>query len=81
VPRLTLYARRDCHPCRVMHAVVAEVVVGLPGLVVEEIDVDRNRELRASYGNDAPVLPLDGVEAVRHRMTAALRARLAAIPG
>jgi hypothetical protein len=78
--RLTLYGRRDCHLCRVMRSVVHEVVSGQPAVVVEEIDVDRDPELRAAYGNDVPVLLVDGVEAFRHRVTpAALRARLAGV--
>lgn len=82
MPRLTLYGRRDCHLCRVMAAVVREVTAGTPGMVVEEVDVDRDPELRAAYGTDVPVLLVDGAEAFRHRVTAAaLRSRLRVVAG
>jgi len=48
---------------------------------VEEVDVDEDPDLTATYGWDVPVLLVNGREAFRHRVTlAALEARLAAEP-
>jgi glutaredoxin len=74
--RLTLYTRRDCHLCDEMKAVVRAVGADLP-FELEEIDVDRSRELKKRYGLDVPVLEVDGEELARHRVTAgALREAL-----
>ena len=74
--RLTLYTRRQCHLCDEMKAVVREVGADLP-LVLEEVDVDRSRDLKKQYGLDVPVLVADGAELARHRVTAgALREAL-----
>ena len=46
---------------------------------VEEVDVDGDPALAARYGQDVPVLALDGHEVARHRLTPdALEALLAA---
>jgi glutaredoxin len=75
--RVTLYGRADCHLCHEMRAVVDEVVRTTPGVIVEEIDVDRDPALVAAYGADVPVLCIDGARAFVHRVApAALRARL-----
>jgi len=74
---LTLIGRDDCSLCDAMRATIEEV---LPhqGVRLEVRNVDTDPELRERFGNEVPVLLLDGREVVRHRVTAEdLRRRLA----
>jgi glutaredoxin-like protein DUF836 len=76
--RLTLYGRADCHLCHEMRRVVDEVVRDFEGMDVVEVDVDGDPALVRAYGDDVPVLCVNGVRAFEHRVDAtALRARLA----
>ncbi len=78
--RLTLFGRKDCHLCHQMRAVVDAVVRAVPA-VVEEIDVDTDPALVARYGDEVPVLLVNGVRVAAGRVDpAALRARLAREP-
>ena len=75
--RLTLYGRAECTLCDAMKAVVDAVAREVP-LTLETVDVDTDPALVAAYGNDVPVLHVNGREAFRHRVDAGrLRARLA----
>jgi hypothetical protein len=82
--RLTLYGRADCHLCHEMRRVVDDVVrdTGRTGAVeVVEVDVDGDPALVRAYGDDVPVLCVNGVRAFEHRVDrAALAARLAREP-
>lgn len=82
--RLTLYGRADCHLCHEMRRVVDDVVreTGKTGAVeVVEVDVDGDPALVRAYGDDVPVLCVNGVRAFEHRVArAALAARLAREP-
>jgi glutaredoxin len=76
--RLTLYGRADCHLCHEMRRVVDEVVRNVEGVDVVEVDVDEDPALVRAYGDDVPVLCVNGVRAFAHGVdAAALRARLA----
>jgi len=76
--RITLYGRADCHLCHEMRSVVGLVEGELREVVVEEVDVDGDPELVAAYGNEVPVLLVNGRKAFKYRVTPAeLRARLA----
>jgi thiol-disulfide isomerase/thioredoxin len=78
--RLTLYSRPECHLCHEMRAVIDAVAQEVP-LIVEEVDVDRDDALAARWGNDVPVLAVNGRTAFKHRVDPrALRARLAREP-
>jgi glutaredoxin len=78
--KLTLYTRRDCCLCDEMKAVIQVVATNLP-LELDEIDVNRSSELRAKFGDQVPVLFIDGRKAFKYRVTAAeLRKRLARKP-
>ena len=59
--RLILITRVDCHLCAEARAVLARVAAEL-GTPWDEVDVDRDRELRAEYGDRVPVVLLDGAE-------------------
>lgn len=75
--RVTLYGRTDCHLCHEMRAVVEAVARETP-LALEEVDVDSDPELVAAYGEEVPVLCVNGRKAFKYRVDrAALRARLA----
>ena len=78
--RLTLYGRSDCHLCHEMRAVIERVVADLPA-ELHEIDVDVDAALAARYGDEVPVLLVNGQRAFSGRVdAAALRARLAREP-
>jgi thiol-disulfide isomerase/thioredoxin len=81
VIRITLYGRSDCPLCDAMRAVVERVARDVP-IVVEHVDVDSDPALVAAYGDEVPVLCVDGRKAFAGRVDAgALRARLAAAGG
>ena len=67
--KLTLYARKGCCLCDEMKSVVAAVAARIP-IELEEIDVDGADGLRERFGNDVPVLFIDGRKAVKYRVTA-----------
>jgi glutaredoxin len=74
--RLTLYGRRECHLCHEMRAVV-EAVGREMDVELTEVDVDGDRALVRAYGNEVPVLCVNGERAFAGRVTAAaLRTRL-----
>jgi hypothetical protein len=74
---LTLYSRFDCCLCEEMKAVIAQVRQGMP-LELEEIDISLDPELEARFGQEIPVLFVNGRKAFKYRLTASeLRRRLA----
>ena len=66
--KLTLYTRKDCCLCDEMKAVVRRVSGKIP-LDLDEIDVDGLPELRDEFGNEVPLLFIDGRKAFKHRVT------------
>ena len=66
--RLTLYTRADCCLCEEMKAVIRRVARKVP-LAVEEIDVDSAPDLRREYGDEVPVLLINGRKAIKYRTT------------
>ena len=78
--RLTLYGRPECHLCHDMRAVVEALRAEVP-FELEEVDVDGDPALAAAYGEEIPVLLVNGRKAFKYRVTPAeLRARLAREP-
>jgi len=67
--KLTLYSRKDCCLCDDMKSVIAAVVLKIP-IEIEVIDVDEADELREKFGNEVPVLFIDGRKAFKYRVTA-----------
>jgi 4a-hydroxytetrahydrobiopterin dehydratase len=63
---VTLYTRRDCPLCD-----EAKDALRAAGLAPHEVDIDLDPDLRQRFTNDVPVIYVDGVEAFRHRVTAA----------
>jgi len=68
-PTLTLYSRKDCCLCEEMKEAIRQVSAKIP-LDLEEIDVDGAADLQAEYGNEVPVLFIDGRKAFKYRVTA-----------
>ena len=66
--RLTLYTRADCCLCEEMKAVIEQVARRIP-LAVEEIDVDSAPDLQRQYGDEVPVLLINGRKAFKYRAT------------
>ncbi|WP_366083853.1 glutaredoxin family protein [Gryllotalpicola sp.] len=58
---ITLYTRPGCHLCTDARAAVARVVASVdPGIVVDEIDILSDPVLVARYGEEIPVVLVDG---------------------
>ena len=67
-PQLTLYTRKECCLCEEMKRVVREVGAEVP-LETEEIDVDGSLELKERYGNEIPLLFINGRKSFKYRVT------------
>jgi glutaredoxin len=59
--RVTLYTRAGCHLCEAAAADVARICAEL-GVGWAAVDVDSDPELRAEYGDNVPVIMVDGRE-------------------
>jgi glutaredoxin len=66
--RLTLYTRAGCCLCDEMKAALDRAAAEFP-FALEEIDVDSAPELRRQYGEEVPVLLIDGRKAFKYRVT------------
>ncbi len=75
-PRLTLITRHDCHLCTEMASVI-EAVARLVPIALEVRDVDADPALTQRYGEQVPVLLVNGRKAFKYRLDpAALLRRL-----
>jgi glutaredoxin len=65
-----LFTRPGCHLCEDMKALLerAGAAAGV-GVRLVEVDVSVDPELEARYGNDVPVLFVNGRRAFEHRAT------------
>jgi len=66
---LILYSRPECCLCEEMKAVLAQVRQGIP-FALEEIDISADPELEARFGQEIPVLFVNGRKAFKYRLTA-----------
>jgi glutaredoxin len=74
--RLVLYSRVDCCLCDEMKTVIRQVAQRTP-VDVEEIDIDSSADLKQKYGEEVPVLFINGRKSFKYRLTARqLAARL-----
>lgn len=76
---VTVVSRQGCHLCEVAEAEVARIC-GELDVAWETVDVDGDPELRAEYGDQVPVILIDGHEhgywrVEEERFRAALAAR------
>jgi glutaredoxin len=60
-PRVTVYTRVDCGLCAKAEAEVARICADV-GVAWTTVDVDSDPELRAEYGDQVPVIEVDGRE-------------------
>ena len=67
--RLTLYTRADCCLCDEMKRTVEQVAAKVP-LEFEAVDVADSAELEDRFGNEVPVLFIDGKKTFKYRVTA-----------
>jgi glutaredoxin len=67
--QLLIYSRKDCCLCDEMKEVVRQVADRVP-LALQEIDVDSAPEARERYGEQIPLLFIDGRKAFKYRVTA-----------
>ncbi len=73
---VTLYTRVGCHLCDVAKDVLDQVRRERP-FELETVDVDTDPELVRLYGEEVPVVAVDGRKAFKYRVdAAALRERL-----
>ena len=73
---LLLYGRPDCHLCEEMKAVVAPIAEAM-GATTEQINIETDPALEAQYGQEIPVLFINGRKAFKYRVSAReLQARL-----
>lgn len=68
-PKLTLYSRRDCCLCDAMKAVIRQAAA-TTSFDLAEIDIDTSPEFQSLYGDQVPVLFIDGRKAFKYRVTA-----------
>ena len=74
--RATLYTKAGCPLCEEMAAVVAAVGAEVP-LQMTAVDIAADPELLRRFGQEVPVLFVDGRKAFKYRVTVgALRRRL-----
>ena len=67
IPQLTLYTRGECCLCEEMKEVIQRVAQKTP-LDLEEIDVDSTPGLVEEYGDEVPILFIDGRKAFKYRV-------------
>jgi glutaredoxin len=73
---LTLYSRADCELCRDMEDAIAQEI-GRFESRLEKIDIGGDPELEERFGQEVPVLFINGRKAFKYRCTAReLRKRL-----
>lgn len=71
---LIVYSRPECHLCDDAKAVLASYLDYLPD--IEDVDIDRDPELKAQYGTTIPVVEFDGQIRFRGRVDEVLLRRL-----
>lgn len=67
--QLQIYTRKDCCLCEEMKNVIREAKAPFP-MTLDEIDVDASAELQVLYGEEVPVLFINGRKAFKYRVTA-----------
>jgi glutaredoxin len=73
---IELMTRPGCHLCEEMKAALFDAARGLE-IRLREVDISRDSELERKFGNDIPVLFVNGSKAFKHRATVQeLRQRL-----
>ena len=64
---VTIFSRPGCHLCEVAKEAILNA--GCEGeFVLEEVNIDDDLSLRDRYGNDIPVIFINGVKVFKHRV-------------
>ena len=64
---VTIFSRPGCHLCEVAKEAILKA--GCEGeFVLEEVNIDNDPALRDRYGNDIPVIFINGVKVFKHRV-------------
>lgn len=66
---LALYTRKDCHLCEEMKETIRQVAKQIP-FELKEIDVSESAGLEKEFGQEIPVLLINGRKAFKYRATA-----------
>jgi glutaredoxin len=67
---ITIYSRPGCHLCDEMKAIVSRAArASRAPVTIEAIDVSTDADLEARYGEEIPVLFVDGKKAAKYRVT------------
>ncbi len=65
--RVVVYSRKGCHLCEVGKESLTKLS-RRGGFTWREIDVDSDLELRRQFGDEVPVIFIDGRKAFKYRM-------------
>ncbi len=65
--RIDIYSRPGCHLCDDAKAVIEQFRSGY-AMELQTINVENSPDLESRYGNDIPVVLINGQEAFRHRV-------------
>ncbi len=65
---LTIYSRPGCHLCDEMKAIVSHVGRSIP-FSLTEVDISGDAELETLYGEEIPVLLIDGWKIAKYRIS------------
>jgi glutaredoxin len=68
VTQITIYSRPGCHLCDEMKSLVTRVGRSIP-FALQEIDISGDSELERQYGEEIPVLLVDGWKIAKYRIT------------
>ncbi|MDT7602703.1 MAG: hypothetical protein QOF61_700 [Acidobacteriota bacterium] len=68
--RVVIYTRPGCHLCEEAKAEIARADC-TELFTLQEINIDADPELVRRYGDDIPVVTINGAHAFKHRLTAA----------
>jgi hypothetical protein len=66
--KLRIYSRPGCHLCEEMMAVVRRAIRGRV-VTIEEIDISTDPDLERLYGEQIPVLTIDGRKVAKYRIS------------
>lgn len=67
---LTLYTRAGCHLCQEMKVIVERVIrESRTAARIQEVDIANDPDLEARYGQEIPVLLLNGKKAAKYRIS------------
>ena len=66
--KITLFSRPGCHLCEQVRELIDKVVAQHADVLIDEVDIDQNSELKAAYSDAVPVVFVDDVEQFRGRI-------------